>query len=174
MCGLAPIRRSPFGARFGQFRNQAAAVIEQFFGLVAFHPGLKLRDMFRMVGVHEQRHLMRAKRALDLQAIDNFGSRPALGRPKDDHRPTRSGGVVPGPGVLLDLPDVADGLVQGRGHELMHCVWIITFHEVGRPAAALEKLLQFLMLDPGQDSGVADLDSHSGAGLAARPRRWLR
>ena len=36
--------------QIGQFRNQAAAVIEQFLGLVAFHPGLKLRDMFRMVG----------------------------------------------------------------------------------------------------------------------------
>ena len=97
---------------------------------------------------------MRAKRALDRQAIDDFRARPALGRPKDDHRPTRPDGVVPGRAVLLDLPYIADGLVQGRGHEPMHRFRIITFHEVGRPAAALEKLLQFLMLDPGRTVGL--------------------
>ena len=59
----------------GQFRHQAAIVIEQFLGPVAFHPGFKLRDMFGMVGVDEQRHLMRAEGALDLEAIDNFRSR---------------------------------------------------------------------------------------------------
>ena len=39
----------------------------------------------------------------------------------------------------------------------MHLFRLITFHKVGRPAAASEKLLQFLMLDAGQDGGVADL-----------------
>ena len=55
------------GGQISQFRQQAAIVIEQLLGLVAFHPGFKLRDMFGMVGVDEQRHLMRAKRALDLE-----------------------------------------------------------------------------------------------------------
>ena len=43
------------------------------------------------------------------------------------------------------------------GHELMHLFRLITFHKVRRPAAASEKLLQFLMLDAGQDGRVADL-----------------
>ena len=34
---------------------------------------------------------------------------------------------------------------------LMHLFRLIAFHEVGRPAAASQKLLQFLMLDAGQD-----------------------
>ena len=59
--------------------------------------------------------------------------------------------------LLLDLPDVLDGLFQSGGHELMHLFRLIAFHKVGRPAAASEKLLQFLMLDAGQDGRVADL-----------------
>ena len=59
--------------------------------------------------------------------------------------------------VLLDLPDVLDGLFQGGGHELMHRFRVVAFHKVGRPAAASEELLQFLMLDAGQDGRVADL-----------------
>ena len=38
----------------------------------------------------------------------------------------------------------------------MHRVRIITLHEVGRPATALEKLLQFLVLDARQNGRVAD------------------
>ena len=39
----------------------------------------------------------------------------------------------------------------------MHLFRLIAFHKVGRPAAASEELLQFLMLDAGQDGRVADL-----------------
>ena len=39
----------------------------------------------------------------------------------------------------------------------MHGFRLIAFDKVGRPAAATEKLLQFLMLDPRQDGRVADL-----------------
>ena len=61
------------------------------------------------------------------------------------------------PRIALDLPDVLDGLIQGGGHELMHLFRLIAFHKVGRPAAAPEELLQFLMLDAGQDGRIADL-----------------
>ena len=43
------------------------------------------------------------------------------------------------------------------GHELMHLLRVIAFNKVRRPAAASKKLLQFLMLDTGQDGRVADL-----------------
>ena len=39
----------------------------------------------------------------------------------------------------------------------MHRGRVVAFHEVGRPAAASEKLLQFLVLDAGQHGRVADL-----------------
>ena len=39
----------------------------------------------------------------------------------------------------------------------MHRVRIVTFYEIGNPAAALEEMLQFLMFDPGKNCGIADL-----------------
>ena len=52
-----------------------------------------------------------------------------------------------------------DRLVHGGGHELMHLFRLVAFHKVGRPAAAAQELLQFLMLDAGQDGRIADLVS---------------
>ena len=147
------------GRQFGQFRFETSIFIEQFLGLVALHPALKLRHMIGMLGIHQQRHLVRPEGSLDLQAIDRFWSCPALGRPEDDHRPARTHGVIIIPCVLLDLPDVLDGLVQGGGHELMHLFRLIPFHKVRRPAAASQKLLQFLVLYAGQHGRIADLVS---------------
>ena len=65
--------------QFGQFRHEPAIFIEQFLGLVALHPAFKLLDMIGMLGIHQERHLVRAEGALDLQAVDDFRSRPALG-----------------------------------------------------------------------------------------------
>ena len=88
------MRRSPFGASSASSAMQAAVVVEQLLGLVAFHPAFKQRDMIGMRGIHQDRHLMRPEGALDLQAIDDLRSGPALGRPQHDHRPTRPGGVM--------------------------------------------------------------------------------
>ena len=52
--------------------------------------------MLGMLGVDQERHLVRPEGALDLQAVDDFRSRPALGRPQDDHGPARPSGVVRG------------------------------------------------------------------------------
>ena len=65
--------------QLGQFRHQPAILIEQLLGLVAFHPAFELLDMIGMLGIHQQRHLVRSEGALDLQAVDYFRSRPALG-----------------------------------------------------------------------------------------------
>ena len=48
-------------------------------------------------------------------------------------------------------------VIQGGGHELMHLFRVVAFDKVGRPAAASQKLLQFLMLDAGEHGRVADL-----------------
>ena len=39
----------------------------------------------------------------------------------------------------------------------MHSFGLVTFDEIRCPAAATDKLFQFLMLDAGQDGGIADL-----------------
>ena len=113
--------------------------------------------MIGMLGIHQERHLVRPERAFDLQAIDDFRSCPALG----DLRTIigQRGRVV---SLLFRalfwicrMSSMAFSKVVG--HELMHLFRLIAFHKVRRPAAASEELLQFLMLDAGQDGRVADL-----------------
>ncbi len=58
--------------QFGQFRHEPPIFIEQFLGLVAFHPAFKLLDMIGMLGIHQERHLVRSESALDLQAVDEL------------------------------------------------------------------------------------------------------
>src|SRR5665648_296190 len=99
--------------------------------------------MIRMFGIHQERYLMRPEGALYLQTID-------------EHWPARPGGVILVPCIALDLSNVLDDLFQGIGHKLMHLFRLITFHKVRCPTAAIEKLLQFLMLDTGQNSRVAN------------------
>ena len=45
-------------------------------------------------------------------------------------------------------------LSERGGHELMHRLRLVAFDEVGRPAAAAEELLQFLMLDRARTVGL--------------------
>ena len=115
--------------------------------------------MVGMRGVDEEGHLMRPKRAFDLQAVDDLRPGPALGRSEDDHRPARSRGVVAFSRALLDCLDLADGLFDRRRHQPVHGFRLVPLDEERRPAAALEELLQFLVLDAREDGRVADLEA---------------
>ncbi len=111
-----------------------------------------------MLGIDQQRHLVRPEGALDLEAVDHLRSRPALGRPEDDHGPARPHGVLLGPRVLLDPPDVQDDRLDGLGHQPVHRLRLVALHEIGRPATAPEELLQLVVLDPGEHGRIADLE----------------
>ncbi len=152
---------APFALRckVRQFRHKTAILIEQFPGLVALHPALKLLHMIGMVGVDQQRNLVCPESTLDFQAVDDLRTRPTLGRPENDHRPARPGGVVIPARVLLDAANVFDSLVDRGGHQLMHGRGIVAFHETWFPTAAAKELLQFLMLDPREHSRIADLET---------------
>jgi len=47
------------GRQFGQFRLEPAIFIEQFLRLVTLHPAFKQLNMVGMLGIHQQRYLMR-------------------------------------------------------------------------------------------------------------------
>ena len=66
------------GREFGQFRFQAALLIEEFLRPVALEPVFQQLEVFGM-GVRVQRHLVRTEGAFDLQAIDHLRPGPALG-----------------------------------------------------------------------------------------------
>ena len=111
----------------------------------------------RSRGRHGERHLMCPERALDRQTIDDFRSGPALERSEDDHRPARACGVALDAGVVLDLLDLLDHLIEGCGHGLMHLLRLFSLDEVRRPAVAAEQLVQLLVGDAGEDRRVGDL-----------------
>ena len=67
------------GRKFGQFRFQAALLIEEFLRPVAPQPVFQQLEVFGMGGRVGERHLVRAEGAFDLQAVDHLRPRPALG-----------------------------------------------------------------------------------------------
>ena len=127
--------------------------------------------MVGMRGVDEQGHLMRAKRAFDLQAVDDLRPGPALGGSEDDHRPARSRGVFAFSRALLDCLDLADGLFDRRRHQPVHLFRLFPLDEERRPAAPLEELLQFLVLDAREDRRIADLEAVQVQDRQNRPVR---
>src|SRR5208283_4863925 len=102
---------------------------------------------------------MGPERALDRKAIDEFRSGPALERSEDNHRPARARGVALDARVVLDLLDLLHHLIEGRGHGLMHLLWLFSLDEERRPAVAAEQLVQFLVGDACEDGRVGDLEA---------------
>ena len=144
--------------QLGQFRHEPAILIEQLLGLVAFHPAFEQLDMIGMLGDPPG-----AAPGAPGTSLRSAGRRRLSAPSSPWATSARSSASAAGwcrcwlRALLLDLPDVLDGLVQRGGHELMHFFRLVAFHKVGRPAAAAQKLLQLLMLDAGQDGRVADL-----------------
>ena len=144
----------------GQLRQRCvkpAVLVEKLVRLVTLHPALEQWQVMGVLLVHEQRDLVRPERALDLLAIDDLWPGPALRRPEDDHRPARPCDVASGAGRPLNSANPFEGPVDRSGHELVHLLGLVPFDEVRVPAAAAEKLLQFLTLDARKDRGVAYL-----------------
>ena len=104
-----------------------------------------------------ERHLMRAERAFDLQAVHPFRPRPAFRRFEDDHRPARTHGVAVDAGFVLDAFDFLHRHVERRGHGLVHQRRLMSLDVIRRPAVAAQELVQFLRFDPREDGRVGDL-----------------
>ena len=104
-----------------------------------------------------ERHLMRAERAFNLQAVHPFRPRPAFRGFEDDHRPARAHGVAVDAGFVLNAFDLLHRLVQRRGHGFVHQRRLMSLDVIRRPAVAAQELVQFLRLDAREDSRVGDL-----------------
>ena len=107
-------------------------------------------------GVFE-RHLVRTKRAFNLQAVNRFWPGPALGRIEHDHRPARAHRFTGGARLFLCRANLLNGRIQCGGHRLVHQRRLMAFHEQRRPAATAQKLLQLLAGDAREHGGVGDL-----------------
>ena len=141
----------------GELGPERALLVEQLLGLVAAHPGL---EQVAVAGVRPSlvdRDLMGAPRALDLLAVHDLRAGPALGRPKDDHRPLRAAGRLARPRRRLDLADLVEDRVEGRGQLLVDDGRVVALDEVRLVAVADHQVAQLVLGDAGQDGGVGDL-----------------
>ena len=79
--GVGIRAHAPFalGRKFGQFRFQAALLIEEFLRPVAPQPVFQQLEVFGMGGRVGERHLVRTEGAFHLQAINHLRPRPAFG-----------------------------------------------------------------------------------------------
>ena len=59
--------------------------------------------------------------------------------------------------MILNALELLNRLIQVGGHLLVNVCRIVALYVVRDPATARQKLLHFLAVDPGQDSGIADL-----------------
>lgn len=59
--------------------------------------------------------------------------------------------------MILNALELLNRLVQVGGHLLVNVCRIVALYVVRNPATATQKLLQFLAVDPEQDSGINDL-----------------
>src|SRR5207248_3988525 len=102
----------------------SARVVEQLPRLVGLHPGLEAAQVIGILPDLRDRDLVRAERALDLDAVDGLRSGPPLGRAEHDHRPTRTPGGAAA-GALLNLADSVVAGIQRRRQRGMDAGWIV-------------------------------------------------
>ena len=113
--------------------------------------------MLRIAADVLQWHLVRAEGPLDRNAVHLLRAGPALRGAEDDHRPDRPPSEPAGASLLLDGADLLVALVQGGREPLVDSGRIISFHEIGIVAMAVEVVRQFLRLDARQDRRPGDL-----------------
>ena len=99
----------------GQLRQQPAFLVEELLGPVPAHPILEPAQLVRALADARERHLVRAPRSLDRDAVDLAGASPAFRRPEHEHRPARPLELAALPRSLLDLRDRVERAVERGG-----------------------------------------------------------
>ena len=133
------------------------AVLEDAIWLVALHPLLENLEMLGLLVHVGDGHLMGTPEPFQELVVDLAWTGPALGTAKDDDGPPGPEGLAGLPGLLLELPDLQDTVLQCGGHSLVHGVDIVALNEIWFVAVATEQILQLQVADTGEDCRVVDL-----------------
>src|ERR1700754_495235 len=96
--------------------------------------------------------LVAAPITLGALAVDFLRTSPTLGRPQNNHRPPRPfyfslPTFSTGSRIGLNLFDLSNDLIEGRGHQLVHLCRLIPLHKMGFVTVAAHKLLQLFVAD---------------------------
>src|SRR5258705_6487137 len=78
------------GRQLRQFWPQPSVLVKEFFRVITLHPILKHPQVVGLFCKLRERHLMRAKRALDLSPIHKLWARPTFWCAQNNHRPARA------------------------------------------------------------------------------------
>src|SRR5207245_9778545 len=125
------------GRESSQVWHEPALRIEELVGAVAAHPLLEDAQMTGLVEIRD-RDLVGTERALDRKPVDDLGTRPALRRAEDDHRPARSLLIAELPRIVLNGRDLVEGLIERRRHCLVDPLRLVARDKDRRVAVALE------------------------------------
>ena len=143
--------------KLGQLRAKPAAVIEELFRSIAFHPLFEEAHMGRVLVHLAHRNLVRAPVILGALAIDLFRTGPALGCAQHDHRPARTLLETFSTRIRFDALNFPDDLVQGGGHQLVHFFRLIALDEIRRVAIATKQVIELLVADASEKAGIGNL-----------------
>ena len=117
--------------------------------------------MRRVLADVRHRHLVRAPRALDLDAVDLARARPALRRAEHDHRPRGRARSTPSSRAarwIAAIPSSASSSAAAKRWCASACGRVEPDLDEHRPVAvALEELDELLLRDPRQHRRVRDL-----------------
>ncbi len=113
--------------------------------------------MLRIISHLRQRHLMRAPRALDRDAVDFFRSGPPLRCAQHDHWPARTRLITVSARAALHGADPVERFVDRRRELLMHVWRLVALDQERFPAISLQQCGQLFVGDPGEHRRVRDL-----------------
>jgi len=104
-----------------------------------------------------QRHLVRSPGALHREPVDHLRTGPTLRCPQDDHWPLWTDGdavLACGP---LDLGDLVEDGVEGRGEKLVDGGGVVAGDEIRLVSVPGQQRGQLVVADAGQHRRVSDL-----------------
>src|ERR1700691_2488747 len=73
--------------KYGEFGDELAMLVEEFFRLIALHPGFKNLQMLWILSHGCKRNLVRSEGAFNRNSIHFLRTGPSLGRAQNNHGP---------------------------------------------------------------------------------------
>ena len=155
--GICPHSSITLRRECGKFGVETSLLVKKLFWFVAAHP---LFQYFQVhgIGLHIlYRHLVRAKGALDREAIDLSRSSPSFRGMQDDRRPCGNSCKAMRTRIFLIRANLCIAGLQRFCERLVHAQGISPFHKVDIVAMTCDDLAYRLVIVTPKDGGPRNL-----------------